>query len=173
MTDKELIRRIRAGERELMEQLIAAHYDEVWRFCLYKTGRESAAYDLTQETFARFLLHFDQYREQGKLRAYLFRLALNLLCDGWRAHPEELPLPEDEEAAGDAFEEDIVLRDAVERAMAHLPEGQRDVIRLRYWDGLKLTEIAHILSLSLPAVKSRLKQGKEKLLYHLNQEGLP
>ena len=173
MTDKELVRRIRGGESELMEQLIGAHYDAVWRFCLYKTGRPSAAYDLTQETFARFLLHFGQYREQGKLQAYLFRLALNLIRDGWRAHPEELPLPEEEEAADTGFEEDILLRDAVERALARLPEGQRDVIRLHYWEGMKLAEIAQILSISLPAVKSRLKQGKEKLFHYLNQEGLP
>lgn len=172
MTDRELIRRIRSGETSLMEELIAAHYDDVWRFCLYKTGREGAAYDLTQETFARFLLHFDQYREQGKLRAYLFRLAMNLLCDGWRAHPEVLPLPEEEEAQ-EGFEEELFLRDAVERAMARLPEIQRDVIHLHYWEGMKLSEIAAILDIGLPTVKSRLKQGRDKLFNYLKEEGLP
>lgn len=51
MEDKELIYKIQHGNKELLEELIKKYYDDIYKFCYYKTGNALISYDLTQETF--------------------------------------------------------------------------------------------------------------------------
>ena len=51
MNEKEIIRRIKQGEKALFETLVKEYYQEIYHFCFYKTGDAESAYDCTQETF--------------------------------------------------------------------------------------------------------------------------
>ena len=67
MSDQELIAQIRGGDKESMQTLIERYYDDIYRFIRYKCGNADLSYDLTQETFLRFIRYFHSYVEKGTL----------------------------------------------------------------------------------------------------------
>ena len=81
MSDQELIAQIRGGDKESMQTLIERYYDDIYRFIRYKCGNADLSYDLTQETFLRFIRYFHSYVEKGTFRSYLFRIAMNVIND--------------------------------------------------------------------------------------------
>ncbi len=66
----------------------------------------------------------------------------------------------------------IAVADTVRTALNALPQMQRDVIILRFYSDLKINEIAKVTGVNIPTVKSRLRQGKNKLKKILEKEGL-
>lgn len=78
--ERELIRQIKAGKKELLEDVIAHYYDEILRYVIWQIRDPESACDLTQEVFCRFIRRVDRY-EYRNLRAYLYAAARNL-CEG-------------------------------------------------------------------------------------------
>lgn len=176
--ERKIKKRIKAGEAKLMEDLINLYYDDVYRFCRYKVGNDDLAYDLTQETFLKFVDNFGSYKDQGSSKAYLFRIGVNVTNDYYRRKYRKEDVETDFEGAEEVktegdLEKDYVVADGVKRAISKLSNKQKDVIILRFYHDLKLRDIARILCIPLSTVKSRLKQGKVKLLNYLSEEGLP
>lgn len=178
MKDAEIITRIKQGERELLNILIERYYDQIFKFCYYRTGDEALAYDCTQETFLRMIRYMESYMEKNRFKPYIFQIARNACNDGLRKRGTLL---EDEQAAmdslassaeGGSMETQIETADIVKRALSALPDIQREVIILRFYNDLKISQIAKITGVSIPTVKSRLRQGKEKLQRILEKEGL-
>lgn len=190
MRDEELIKRIGQGEKYLFAELADRYYDEIFRFCYYKTGNEQTAYDCTQETFFHLLKFMDSYIEQKKFKGYLLRIALNVCRDYYRKNPFESSLEElrekgegisrkPEEYSGPAGalpeqerRQDVEEAMVVRQCLMLLPEYQREVIILRFYYGYKVREIADITGVGLSAAKSRLKQGMDKLRLQLEKEGI-
>lgn len=173
MKDREIIRRIKQGEKELFEDLVAAYYQDVYHFCFYRTGDAQTAYDCTQETFLHVIRFLDSYEERSHFRAWVFGIARNVCNDFFRDRREvavEEHLLESETVAEEGFGR-AELKDAVMSALDELPRIQREVIILRFYGGFKLREIAGIVGVGIPTAKSRLKQGMEKMRRHLEKEG--
>ena len=55
MSDKELTQKVQSGNREAADSLIERYYADIFYFCLYMIQREEDAYDITQETFLKFI----------------------------------------------------------------------------------------------------------------------
>ena len=55
MSDNELLSRLRDGDKEALSVIIERYYEVVFRFCIYMLQKESDAYDITQETFLKFI----------------------------------------------------------------------------------------------------------------------
>lgn len=174
MQDDEIIKRIRRGEKTLFGELADKYYDDVFRYCYYRTGDEQAAYDCTQETFLHLMRYLDSYTERRQFKAYLLRIALNVCRDYYRKSGRDPLSYEDlEELPGDASpEQPIEDRLLVQKGLSFLPGFQQEVIILYFYQGYKLREIAHITGVSLPTVKSRLRQGMDKLRIFFRKEGI-
>ena len=54
------------------------YYDDIYRFCYYKTGNSSLSYDLTQETFLKLIKYIGTYKHRGKFKSYLITIAMNV-----------------------------------------------------------------------------------------------
>lgn len=139
MNEKEVIRRIKQGEKALFETLVKEYYQEIYHFCFYKTGDAESAYDCTQETFLHVIRFLDGYTERNHFRAWIFGIARNV-C-------------------------------SVQAALNRIPEMQKDVIILRFYYDMKLKEIAAVVGAGIPTVKSRLKQGMDKMKQFLGKDG--
>lgn len=182
MEDREMIKRIQSGDGDSFRQLILKYYDDVFRYCYYKTGDEQAAYDCAQDTFLHLIRYIGAYVDRRKFKAYLFTIARNACLDYFRSEPaasrrvsfEELSgtgMSEAEQREWDrrgAAVEDEAIRNAetrqtLNRALKRLPDFQREVIVLRFVHGFKLKEIAMLTKEPLTTVKSRLQQGMAKL----------
>ncbi len=78
-SDAELMARVREGDRDAFADLVDRHKDAVVSYLTRLAGSRDRAEDLAQETFLRLFRSTGGYTEQGYLRAFLYRIATNLL----------------------------------------------------------------------------------------------
>lgn len=150
----------RRGSRAAADQLIRAHYDEIYRFVYRQTGHKEDAMDLTQSIFLAMLRALPAYRsERGAFRTWLFRIAANKVIDARRkARLTPLPIEELEVSSKEDFTVRIHDRALLERMEAYVsgldPRVQM-VFRLRLYGEQSFPEIAAALGEPEAAVKSR------------------
>jgi RNA polymerase sigma-70 factor (sigma-E family) len=150
---------------------VAARYRALVRTGLLLTGDQGHAEDLTQSALIKTYLSWPWLRDPAKAESYarrvLIRLAFKAGHRRWRGEVAVARLPEPpaahpaEAAAGD-------LAVDVRRALAGLPDGQRAVLVLRFFDDQSEAETARLLGISPGTVKSRTARG----LAALRQSGL-
>lgn len=164
MNDKELIRQIQSGRKELLGDVIQRYYDDVLHFCIYQIHDNADAYDLTQETFYRFIRCVDTYRYRN-LKAYLIQIARNLCIDHWHnridtidADGQEMDAQRETDVGNGEFEQ-VENGMVLSELLSMLPVEQREVIIMRYYSDFKIKDIAKILDIPLSTVKSRLRLG--------------
>ena len=173
MEDKELIYKIQHGEKELLEVLIQNYYDDIYRLCYYKTGNASISYDLTQETFLKLIKYIGTYNHRGKFKSYLITIAMNVCNTYFDNNKVDLEELDDNQTYKENNSNElsrIEQKNSIDKALRMLPENQKEVIVLRYYEDLKIKDISKILDEKVPTIKSRLKQGIEKLSRYLGKE---
>ena len=165
------------------EAIYRKFYARVWRFYRSFSVSEEEAHDLAQDAFKRFYENFAQYRGEAEW-SYLETIARNVLFNWVRARrtakrnapmveiddPElvfDPPAPEEPDYADRQEEEQ--RRTRLRRAVAELPQGQRECLRLRI-QGFTYEQIAATLRITLDAVKSRLRDAKKHLRDRLGGE---
>ncbi len=171
MEDRELIRRIQNGQKEYLNEIAEKYYNDIFYFCCYQIGSREDAYDLTQDTFLRFIRYVEHYQYKN-LKGYLLTIAMNLCrshlrtglqaADTIQADP---PLP-GTQRPGSRTENRLLLAEA----LRSLPEPQREAVLLHHFYGYKNREIAQMTGASHAAVKSRIQQGLSKLQRLLDKE---
>lgn len=173
MEDKELIYKIQHGEKELLEVLIQKYYDDIYRLCYYRIGNASISYDLTQETFLKLIKYIGNYKDRGKFKSYLITIAINV-CNTYfyenNIEFEELSGNQSYKQNSSNELEKIDEKDIILQALNKLTEKQKEVIILKYYEGLKIKDISKVLDEKIPTIKSRLKQGLEKMNRYLGKE---
>ncbi|GAA3217039.1 SigE family RNA polymerase sigma factor [Actinocorallia longicatena] len=128
------------------------------RFATALSGDRHHAEDVLQNVLERAYPRWAKIAAHGDPEWYLRRSIVNAVKDGWRAkqrRPEIVGLPEEGWEASYLPFDAVVTRDAVRRALNNLPQGQRTVVVLRYWEGLTEAETAQIMGVSLGTVKSQ------------------
>jgi RNA polymerase sigma-70 factor (ECF subfamily) len=178
-SDAELMADVRGGDRAAFTRLVERHKDCVVSYLARLTGDRDRAEDLAQEAFLRLFraaadVSGDRgYREQGFLRAYLFRIATNLVRSEERRETRlRLLLPflggrrHDEPAApsGLLLQE---LHRQVAGAVASLPLRFRVPLVLHEIEGWSYADIARELSCREGTVKSRIHRGRQHLRQRL------
>lgn len=155
-------RKLKNGDKEGVYIAFDAYYDKIYGYCYRHVNHRETAQDLTQEVFLRVLLHLENYRHYGKFENYLYVIAGNLCRDYYRKRRvlslEDLELQKEEQGFA-RTEEQLV----VEQALKKLPEQEREIILLRFYQDLKIKDIAKILGLKLSTVKYHLKRAQERL----------
>jgi len=164
-TDLELIAAINSGDAAAFEVLYFRYRDWVAALAYRFTGDSSLAPDVLQETFIYFLKKFPGFRLTANLKTFLYPAVRNLSIaarrktERYQSNESELAVlestPAAERASAAAGELGLVL--------ARLPEEHREVILLRFVDGLSLAEIASAVDVPLGTVKSRLHNALETL----------
>ena len=146
---------------EVFESFFAKNYELVLRTMYLVTGDRSEAEDLTQESFVKAYERWDRIRKMDNPSGYVYRMALNahrsrLRRIGLSARRSMVPREPDPISESDD-------RDAIRRALARLPDSQREVIVLIEWLGMTSDEAGHVLGLSPGAVRVRLTRAKQAL----------
>ncbi len=140
------------------------HGPAVLRFCVGRLGPERAE-DAFQETMLSALRAYDDVRDPGAIRAWLFSIAARKASDIHRAHartPQPTEVVDTAAVAEDAPPHDETLWDHV-RA---LPDKQRHAVILRYRADLTHAEIAQVMGTSEPAARRNVFEGLERLRSH-------
>ena len=163
--DVELVARVNRGDEAAFAALYHRHKDWVVGLAYRWTGDREVALDVLQETFLYFVKKFPAFRLTAKLQTFLYPAVRNLSFAARRKaglyHSVEpdAPVMLEEPAPAPAGGEEEQIR----AALAPLPETHREVLWLRYVDGLELAEIAAAMEIPLGTVKSRLHNALDTL----------
>lgn len=174
--DVALMGRVGAGDMHAFEELVERHQRAVIGTVAKMLGNASEAEDIAQQVFVRVWKSAGRYEAQAKFTTWLFTITRNLVFNEVRRRQRKPTVPADEreetthreleDARTVAPDDDLLqaeLEEAIDRAIQSLPEKQRMAVILRRYEELPYEEIARVLSMSLPAVKSLLFRARTQL----------
>ncbi len=164
-SDLELVAAINVGDAAAFEILYFRYRDWVAALAYRFTGNEDLALDVLQETFLYVLRKFPGFRLTAHFKTFLYPAVRNLSI-GARHKAARYQATEDELTHLQSAEAPPVNApgsDDLKIILAGLPQEQREVLLLRFVDGLSLGEIAEAMDIPLGTVKSRLHNALETL----------
>jgi RNA polymerase sigma-70 factor (ECF subfamily) len=168
-SDAELMTRVRQGNQDAFADLVDRHKDAVVSYVARLTADRDRAEDLAQETFLRLFRAARDYTEQGYLRAFLFRIATNLVrSEERRAKRLRLlaPFLPRQEHAEPAAPSGMLRREMhreLAAAVAKLPLRYRVPLVLHEIEGWSYVDIAQEMGCREGTVKSRVHRGRLQL----------
>lgn len=177
--DEQLIEAARSGDDKAVDELLARHERQVYRFGLRLCGSEEDAKEVLQETLLAAFRGLHAFRGDAALSTWLFQVA-RTHCFRLRRRrvgaPEELqPLDApavtrvaSEEAAPDMASHARQVGAVLQAAILALPEAQREAILLRDVEGLTAEEAARVVGIEVRAFKSRLHRARLRVREHLS-----
>jgi len=182
LSDRDLMARLAAGDREALAPLMERHSPRVYRIALSYLRHPDDALDTVQETFVKAFQKADRWDGSTGAGPWLSRVAVNQSIDRWRRNRRRqatfTPLVEgdhDESLADTRLDPDRrvqgrELRDRLALLLDQLPEKQRAVVVLRHYQEMSLEEIAETLGMRLGTVKSSLHRALGRMRAGLKGE---
>lgn len=161
-----LVREAQNGDRSSFESLYRLHSGRVHALCLRLCGRVEEAEELTQEVFVRAWKNMDTFKEPGHFRAWLSRVAVNLVMTGRRTlarRGNPLPLDETIRPRGSPDPVHPGSRVDLDRAIATLPDRSRTVLVLHDIYGYRHEEIAAMTGSAVGTSKAQLHRARRRL----------
>jgi RNA polymerase sigma-70 factor (ECF subfamily) len=171
MTDEDLVVAYAEGNNCAFDVLLNRHKSSVYSYIFFIVRNKELAEDIFQDTFVKAIVTIKQgrYTETGKFRAWLNRIAHNLIIDFFRQERNEQTISNDE-CEVDLFNnakfsngtaEDELIREQifsdVKKIINYLPENQKEVLMLRYYRDLSFKEIADITGVSINTALGRMR----------------
>lgn len=179
ITDEQLALQLQQGHQAALATLVERHYDPLLGY-LYRmmSGDRPLAEDLVQETFLRVLNAARQYQHPRPFKPWLYAIATNLARNYYKRADTRHTLAAGEDDVSDEWdapEAALLAQDEVQAviaALAALPDEQREVIVLYYYQSLEGAEIAAALAIPLGTVRSRLAAGVRRLREWMEEKAL-
>jgi RNA polymerase sigma-70 factor (ECF subfamily) len=165
----------RATARAFVERLFAAHHAEIYAYLCRMVRDDELAADLTQEAFVKAYRAFDTLEDQDRARAWLYQIAGRTALDELRRRKIVRFVPWTGESRGTAASaEELVMRARLsgdlERALAKIPERQRQALLLSELNDMTGLELAEAMGVSHVAARALLTRGRESLRQALATE---
>ena len=170
LSDSELIRAYRGGDEQAFEILLTRHQERVYTKINFIVRDSELANDLFQDTFIKVvrLLKEGKYVEEGKFLPWILRIAHNMSIDHFRRNKKMRMVRSRDEMdvfatidTGDSHIEDLLvegqIHSDVRRLIDQLPIDQREVVRMRMYDGLSFKEIADTTGVSINTALGRMR----------------
>ncbi|HWA14159.1 MAG TPA: RNA polymerase sigma factor [Burkholderiales bacterium] len=182
--DETLMLRYRDGDARAFEELYARHRGGLFRYVLRQVGFRAAADEVFQEVWMRIIAARARYRVEARFATFLYHVAHNCVMDHFRRKPPlqllsfddgpeealQVPAPASEQPEKRA-QRSQAARELL-RALALLPDEQRDAFLLHEEGGLTLEEIAQVTGVGRETAKSRLRYALAKLRSELTGSGI-
>lgn len=163
--EAELTRRAKEGDAHAFAEIYDRHQPAIYRYIVYRVPSDAVAEDLTSEVFVRLVDAIDGFTYRGRpILAWLYTIARNLVNDHHRkaGRAEMVALDESLEATSvdpESAANVALNRERLVDALDGLTEAQRQVIILKFFEGLDNKTVAQLLNKSYGAVKSLQHRG--------------
>jgi len=174
-----LVQAAKKGDLEAFSELVKRYDRNVFRIAQHITHNEEDAQDVVQDAFLKAYRNLEQFQGNSKFYTWLVRIAVNeaLMKLRRRRSDKTVSIDEDVETEEGSMPREVAdwspnpeqlygqseLSDILKKTIQGLPPGFRTVFVLRDVEGLSTEETAEMLSLSIPAVKSRLLRARLQL----------
>jgi len=181
--DEDLMLRYRNGDAHAFEALYARHRGGLFRYVLRQVGFRSAADEVFQEVWMRIVSSRARYRVEARFATFLYSIAHNCVMDHFRRKPplqlisfddkpdEALQVPGPTGEQPERLAQRRQTAQQLLKALALLPDEQRNAFLLHEEGGLTLEEIATVMGVGRETAKSRLRYALSKLREELTGSG--
>ncbi|MFV0537207.1 MAG: RNA polymerase sigma factor [Dysgonomonas sp.] len=170
-TDEQLVSDYSNGNNLAFDILLDRHKQIVYSYIYFTVRNRELAEDIFQETFIKAIVTIKQgrYTETGKFRAWISRIAHNLIIDHFRQKKNENTVSNDEAPVDllnnpslcDGTIEDEIVRlqitSDIRKLISFLPDTQREVLEMRYYQDLSFKEIAEQTGVSINTALGRMR----------------
>jgi RNA polymerase sigma-70 factor (ECF subfamily) len=171
MSDEELVALYAIGNNPAFDVLLNRHKSSVHSYIYYIVRDRDLTEDIFQDTFVKAIVTIKQgrYTENGKFKAWIMRIAHNLIIDNFRQERNENTISNDEvevdlfndiRLCDGTIEDDMVQNQVfadVRKLIRHLPENQREVLEMRYYQDMSFKEIAETTGVSINTALGRMR----------------
>ena len=171
LSDQTLLEMYHQGDREAVSQLLERHARRVRDYVRIMVKNDDVADDLTQEVLIKVVKVLDEgrYVDKGRFQPWLLRIAHNRVLDYFRGQKQIKTVNESSSGfdilgsknfAEPSIEDAIISEQQAEEVrtlIAKLPEEQREVVKMRYYDGLSFKEIAEHTGVSINTALGRMR----------------
>ena len=169
-TDYELVELYENGNDKAFDEILQRHQNYVYSYILFLVKDSDVANDFFQDTFQRAIvaIRSHKYQSNGKFSAWLTRIAHNLIIDKSResettctvrenmVKPKALNSLQLSEATREDEMIDRQNREGIRRLLDYLPQPQREVVIMRFYDDLSFKEIAQQTGVSINTALGRM-----------------
>ena len=171
LTDDMLVALYSKGNDKAFDELLSRYQGKIFNYIFFIVRNQELAEDLFQETFVKAIVTMQQgrYTADGKFGAWITRIAHNLVIDSFRQERNENTISNDETEVdllndADLCDDNIemqMINDQtlidVRRLVDALPDNQREVVYMRYYQDLSFKEIAEIVGVSINTALGRMR----------------
>ncbi|GAB6009396.1 RNA polymerase sigma factor [Dysgonomonas reticulitermitis] len=171
LTDEQLVSDYSNGNNLAFDILLDRHKQVVYSYIYFAVRNRELTEDIFQETFIKAIVTIKQgrYTETGKFRAWISRIAHNLIIDHFRQKKNENTVSNDEAPVDllnnpslcDGTVEDEIVRlqitSDIHKLISFLPDSQREVLEMRYYQDLSFKEIAEQTGVSINTALGRMR----------------
>lgn len=172
--DQTLLEAARRGEGKALDELLARHEQQIYRFGLRMCGNQDDAREVLQETLLAAFKSLPEFRGDAALSTWLYQIARSFCIKSRRpssgAVPDAVPLDranvgalESAEAGPDARAHAKEIGSLLQAGILALPANQREALVLRDVEGLTAEEAAQVVGIDVRALKSRLHRARVAL----------
>ena len=186
LSDEQLVKNYTNGDSDAFDTLLARYQQKIYSYILFLVHDDEVADDLFQETFMKAIVTIRQgrYVESGRFSAWLTRIAHNLVIDKYRQDRNSNVISNDASDA-DLFN-DVSLSDItvemkmiteqsltdVGRLLKELPDNQKEVLYMRFYQDLSFKEIADATGVSINTALGRMRYGLINLRKMVSERGI-
>lgn len=146
------------------EKLLIEQYERFYRLAYSYVHNEADALDIVQESACKAITQCKNLKDTEKLLPWLCRIVVNTSLDLLRSQVKEQPAEELPETATEDKYEEFDLKEALNR----LEPENRTIVILRYFEDMKIEDIALVVDENVNTVKARLYRSLKKLRVHLD-----
>ncbi len=183
LDDHQLIQRISLVDKDALEALYTRFQTPVYSLAMFMLKQPALAEEVTQDIFLNIWLKAGSFNaERGQPKGWIMSVAHHKIVDVIRsrrrtivntdpADYETLDLLPAGGASTEAQVEQTLERERIMRALATIPESQREVIMLAYFEGFSQSEMAERLDQPLGTIKTRVRLAMQKLRTVLENDG--
>ena len=186
LSDEQLVKNYANGDSDAFDTLLARYQQKIYSYILFLVHDDEVADDLFQETFMKAIVTIRQgrYVESGRLSAWLTRIAHNLVIDKYRQDRNSNVISNDASDAdlfNDASLSDITVEmkmiteqslTDVGRLLKELPDNQKEVLYMRFYQDLSFKEIADATGVSINTALGRMRYGLINLRKMVSERGI-
>lgn len=173
------IQRAQKGDKAAFAALYQTHVQTIYRYVMSRISDSQLAQDITSDVFVKAMSGLASYRDESTpFVAWLYRIAHARVVDVYRQRqrrPLEVDIDDEPIAIESNFDDTLIhheTRQLLQRAMANLTEEQQQVIHLRFVDGHRLEEVAHIMGKNANAIKALQHRALQALLRRFERTGV-
>lgn len=171
LADNELVKLYQEGNNEAFETIVLRYKSKVFSYIFLIVRNKELTEDIFQDTFIKAItnIQLGRYIDSGKFLGWVNRIAHNLIIDHFRREKNENTFSSDgvdydvtnnskltEKSIEEVISNEQVLTDVV-KLIEYLPETQRAVVRMRYFEDLSFKEIAEKTDVSINTALGRMR----------------